>query len=532
MTLATTSAWRHALDLLVPPTTEPTDLELDYERWLRTLFPTLFAAPFAAHHHELWRWVWSIQPSIKSDAYVGIWARGGAKSTSAEAAVVSLGARKVRRYGLYLCMTQDKADDHVANIGSMLESPGVARHYPLLADRDVTKFGHSRGWRRNRLRTASKFTVDAIGLDSAARGAKLEDARPDFLVIDDIDDDQDSPAAVAKKVKLLTRKVLPAGANNLAVLAIQNLIHDRSVFSQLSVSANAGGADFMAGRVISGPVPAVRDLTVEQVADRWTIVGGEATWAGQDLAVCQAQIDEWGISAFLSEAQHDVKAPPGGMYVPALWRRCRPDQVPDLVRIVVWMDPAVTNTDDSDSQGIQADGISADDTIYRLRSWERRSSPQEAFRKALLWAVELGADHVGVETDQGGATWDSVYREACWDLEAHLGRDRGGWRGATAMPGFTYEKAGEGHGSKAHRSQRMLADYQRPGRRIVHVIGCYGPSSEGLGETHHVLERALERFPKTAPLDLADTAYWSWRDLREGSTAGRLTTYRHEGARR
>src|SRR5205085_3177694 len=107
---------------------------------------------------------------------------------------------------------------------------------------------------------------------------------------------------------------------------------------------------------------------------------------------------------------------------------------------------------------------------------------------------------------------------ACRELEAEWRRKPGGFDGQ--MPAFTSAKAGEGHGSKVHRSTRMLADYEKPGRRIVHVFG-----------THLVLERALRRFPKTKPLDLCDAAYWAWRDLREGSTGG-MTTYRHEGARR
>jgi hypothetical protein len=34
--------------------------------------------------------------------------------------------------------------------------------------------------------------------------------------------------------------------------------------------------------------------------------------------------------------------------------------------------------------------------------------------------------------------------------------------------------------------------------------------------THATLERALNRFPKTKPLDLVDVAYWSWQDLNGG----------------
>lgn len=89
------------------------------------------------------------------------------------------------------------------------------------------------GWRRNRLRAASGFTIDALGLDTAARGMKLEDQRPDFMVVDDIDDSEDSPGTVRKKARILTKKIIPAGAKDPALLMCQNLIHANSVFSRI-----------------------------------------------------------------------------------------------------------------------------------------------------------------------------------------------------------------------------------------------------------------------------------------------------------
>src|SRR5690606_18912655 len=140
--------------------------------------------------------------------------------TSAEAACVALGGRQKRRYGLYVCDTQDRADDHVGNVGSMLESERVEVFYPELASRRLGKHGNSRGWRRNRLWTSAGFVIDAIGLDTAARGVKLEDQRPDFLVIDDVDGRHDSAKVIARKIETLTEAVIPAGAEDLAVLGI------------------------------------------------------------------------------------------------------------------------------------------------------------------------------------------------------------------------------------------------------------------------------------------------------------------------
>lgn len=467
-------------------------LEADPIAWLQSLYPSYVRHPFAERHRDLWAWVWSIRPGERPPPFVAIWPRGGAKSTSAELGAVALGARKARPYGLYICQTQDQADDHVGNIAALLEAPSIAKYYPDLAARMVGKYGNVKGWRRNRLRTASGFTVDALGLDSAARGAKIDEHRPGFMVIDDIDGELDSIATTAKKIATLTKKILPAGSEDLAVLGVQNLIHADSVFAQLADRR----ATFLNDRIVSGPHPAIVGMTYEQQAERFVITGGRPTWAGQDLQRCQAILNDIGITAFLSECQQEVETPPGGMFDHLVYTRVTFDQLPALVDVQVWCDPAVTDTDNSDSHGLQVDGLGEDGKIYRLFSWEARTTPLDVMQRAIRAALRFRASVVGVETDQGGDTWSSVYAEAWAGLVA-----QGEILFGTPRPRFKGAKASAGHGPKTHRAALMLAAYERG--EIVHVEG-----------THQILERALRRFPKNKPFDLVDAAYWAWQGLQ------------------
>lgn len=485
-------------------TTDPATaaLERDWEGWLRTLFPRAFQdvagapLPFADHHRAFWAWVWAVAPGVRPRPFVAVWPRGGGKSTNAELAVIALGARGVRRYALYVCRTQDQADDHVQTIAAWLESPAVEARYPDLANRLVGKYGQSRGWRRNRLRTRAGVTVDAMGLDTAARGVKLETQRPDLIVLDDIDRELDSEETVRKLITLITTQLLPAGAPDLAVLAVQNLVHPMSVFSQLAAPAGADRrADFLADRIVSGPHPALRDLAYERREGRTVLVAGVPTWAGQDLARCQLLVDDLGIAAFLAECQHEVTEPDGGMFGQLTFQHCPPEAVPDLVTVVVWCDPAVTASDQSDANGIQVDGVAEDGRIYRLHSWEQRATPVQTIQQALRLAVRYGASEVGVETDQGGLTWGSVVKEAWQQL-----LEAGEVAPAQPVPRFVTATAGATGQSKAARAALMLKDYEQG--RIVHVLG-----------THAVLERALRRFPAKKPFDLVDAAVWSWRSL-------------------
>ena len=146
---------------------------------------------------------------------------------------------------------------------------------------------------------------------------------------------------------------------------------------------------------------------------------------------------------------------------------------------------------------IQADGIDTNGIIYRLFSWETITSPEDAIKKGLRIAHKLKADRFGIETDQGGDTWKSVVKVASQDLiekEKYTKR---------FIPPVAEEKAGAGYGSKVHRGQQMLFDYESG--RIIHVRNG----------THHILEKSLKRFPNK-PLDLADAAFWAWNDLRNG----------------
>lgn len=384
---------------LVTAAVEQENLEASYEDWLHAMFPSYVTAPLAEHHHDLWRWVWNITPEVRPDAEICIWNRGGAKSTSAEMAAVALGARGVRKYGWYICGTQDQADDHVGNIGSMLESSTVAALYPTLSDKLLGKFGNAKGWRRNRLRCASGFTIDAMGLDSAARGGKLEEQRPDFIIIDDIDDEKDSPKITRKKITTLTKGLIPAGAENLAVLAIQNLIHPNSVFAKLATNK----ADFLRRRHVSGPIPALRGFAYRQHEDgTYSITSGEPTWEGFGVARCEGLLNDIGPKAFRTECQHDVDRVEGAKWTQDQIDAMRVATHPDLVRVVVAVDPSGGDEEGNDEQGIVVAGRGVDGKAYVLGDYSCKLKPHGWASRAVGAYEVHNADRIVGEPNFGG----------------------------------------------------------------------------------------------------------------------------------
>ena len=369
------------------------DKPAHWRDWLDKHFPDSVASGYAEHHQEFWEWLWPIERDSDPAPFVAIWPRGGGKSTGAELGATAFGLRGKRRYVVYVRDTQDRADDSVANIGALLENAGAERH--------VNKYGHSKGWRRNRLRTADGFTVDALGLDVAGRGVKLENQRPDVLIFDDIDGRHDSVATTEKKKATITNSLLPAGTDNVAVLFVQNLIIPNGVVSQLE----DGRADFLSGRIVSGPHPAVKDLKTEKRRRedgslRDVIVDGIATWAGQSVAACQRLIDRLGVSAFLRECQHEVKEREGALLTRDHFNRTRVGEHPPLVRIVVGVDPPGGKTE----AGIVAAGKGHNGHGYTLvdRSQPGSLGPNNWAKAAVDLYHDLKADLIVAEKNFGG----------------------------------------------------------------------------------------------------------------------------------
>ena len=458
--------------------------------WVTAIYRNTFSKPLGPQHKEVFEWAWNIQRGVRPAPFVAIWSRGFGKSTTAETIAVMLGAREQRKYLLYVSETQELADSHLLAIRGMIESPVLSTYYPVFAKPRVSREGHSRGWRHNRLYCGNGYVIDSIGLDTAKRGSRIMDARPDFMIFDDIDAKGDSTAITRKKIDTITASLLPAGSVDAAVMFVQNMIIDTGVFAQLSQEQ----PPFMRNRILSGPFPALTDFSWNLDRTGAIEIHGTPTWEGMDLEACRGIVRDIGITAFRSEYQHDITNE-GSLFESVQFKHIAPDAVPEMWRKVVAIDPAVTNDDGSDSHGICVAGASDTGVVHILETWEKRADPELALRKGFYFAIKHGCDKVLIEGNQGGDMWLTL-----WDRiveESGISEER--------IPGVEIVKATSSTGSKMERASQMLVDYEL--QRIVHVEvpSCFD------------LEGALRRFPLRKPFDLVDAVYWAWSDLKQSS---------------
>lgn len=175
----------------------------------------------------------------------------------------------------------------------------------------------------------------------------------------------------------------------------------------------------------------------------------------------------------------------------ALWQRSqidadrRPaDQVPDLVRIVIGVDPAVTSGEDSDLTGIVAAGKDRQGHYWVLADRSCRATPDGWARVVADLFHEVRADCVVCETNNGGDLVPTVIRHADRSVPV---------RTVTATRG------------KRLRAEPISLLYER---HLVHHVGAFPDLEDELVSWTPESDKSPDRL---------DSAVWALTELSAGS---------------
>jgi len=88
------------------------------------------------------------------------------------------------------------------------------------------------------------------------------------------------------------------------------------------------------------------------------------------------------------------------------------DNLPDLVEIVVAVDPATTHTKTSDSTGVAVMARDAAGHAYVLDAFALKLSPSDWARKVVQTVADWDADTIVIEDNQGGEMVETLIRQA------------------------------------------------------------------------------------------------------------------------
>lgn len=100
----------------------------------------------------------------------------------------------------------------------------------------------------------------------------------------------------------------------------------------------------------------------------------------------------------------------------ALWQRelldmYRVEHAPEMTRIVVAIDPAMSSGDESDETGIIAAGRGTDGLVYVLSDWSGRHTPDAWAGRAVMLYREMNAQVIVAEVNAGGELVERVLRQ-------------------------------------------------------------------------------------------------------------------------
>lgn len=307
-----------------------------WQVWYPTVFGTDFYSNLANHHKELLEWHWwtVIQlkaglPSVDPDTYPAIWSRGHRKSNIARRVVVADACLLTPGYCLYTSSTKEKVRGHAVSIEGLLHEPGVREYYPAVGRVKRSKETNaSRGWTADFLNSEADYIFHFIGIKQGVAGANVDDVRPSLIVLDDVDDREDSVVESENRLHVITRSVLPTKQRNTRFILAQNYISRHAAVYRI----HSGKEIILTKRVNTKPIPACHNLVTEVALRPSGIVGHnviscEPTWPFFDRAAIQNDIDTYGLPSFIAECQHDVEADKSGQVLP---------QYDEAVHLVNW----------------------------------------------------------------------------------------------------------------------------------------------------------------------------------------------------
>jgi predicted phage terminase large subunit-like protein len=175
---------------------------------------------------------------------------------------------------------------------------------------------------------------------------------------------------------------------------------------------------------------------------------------------------------------------PGALWTLDMIDRARREKAPDLVRVVVALDPAASSHEGSDETGITVVGKDERGHAYLLEDLSGKYAPAEWARVAINAYYRYGADRVIAETNQGGEMVENTLRM----VDANV----------------AYSSVHASRG-KFTRAEPVAALYEQ-GR--VHHVGCFPELEDQMTSFVADLDRGRMGSP-----DRLDSAVWGLTEL-------------------
>jgi len=195
----------------------------DFAYFCRFYFPSYFSLPPAEMH---WQLCADIEAAIKDPvghANVIAWPRGGGKTTWVNFGLplwATLTGKK--KFVIILSDSYDQSKDYLAAIKNELETN----------ERIKTRYGNVKGaiWQQDEITIRTEHgpaKIKALGARMKIRGRKFRETRPDLIIADDVENDENvqSPAQRKKVRDWYEKAVRKAGSKATDYFVIGTILH-------------------------------------------------------------------------------------------------------------------------------------------------------------------------------------------------------------------------------------------------------------------------------------------------------------------
>lgn len=199
--------------------------ERNLEEWFRWYFPNYYSCPAAGFHIKASKRLVNANRLYE----VRAWSRDLAKSTRAMFEVLYMACTGKCKNVLLVSHSWENAADLLMPFMINLES-----NHRLIND-----YGTQKGllkWELGRFVTSKNVSFRCLGAGQSPRGSRNQEARPDVILIDDIDKDKKSDKLIDDLWKWIERALIPTVSvnSNYKILFLGNIIHKNGVIVRAS----------------------------------------------------------------------------------------------------------------------------------------------------------------------------------------------------------------------------------------------------------------------------------------------------------
>lgn len=364
--------------------------EIDYEFFGRAYFPDFCNLPPCDFHHEQFAEMRRIEDSEGGETVITAAPRETAKSTDWNTIYTSNNALYAKKH--YIVLVSDssaQAEDDLKQVKTALEE----NEY-ILED-----FGKLRGqstWKTDAILLKNDVLIVAKGSGKKIRGIKHKQYRPDLIILDDIENDENVRSPDQRKYlsNWFNKVVMLAGSKTTDVVVIGTILHYDSLLNNLLQKPGYRTKKYKA--VIEDNNSPLwidwKDIYCDKsnpnnIEDAYAFflahreemeAGSKVIWPeAKDLYYYKRKLIDLGPAAYNSEYQNEPIDPDSAWVSPENFSYY--DTLPDLETCVIKgaLDPSLGKNDKSDLSGLCSVARDMNGYLYVVESDARRRTPDE-----------------------------------------------------------------------------------------------------------------------------------------------------------